>query len=146
MSAAGKVTPGQIIVQGKTLKALPQVGVYEVAQWAARDGGKGKNSGVGAVLVQATECANGQDDFGADVPRHVHHFAGTYNHWADFITSIDFLEAIIAPFFKREMALLEARGVQLLPDQVLRCAANCRCAYCVVDAAFAPNALSCCCA
>jgi len=37
------------------------------------------------------------------VPKWIHHFAGTQNHWSDIITSIDILVFVLVPFLRREI-------------------------------------------
>lgn len=108
ITAAGKVVPGQIIVKGATIKALPAVGTYKKAQAdeAVREK-KGKLSGVGAVL----ETIHEDSTFHSDVKKWIGHFCATTNHWANEITSMDFVQYIVAPFFREEMRLLREKGV-----------------------------------
>lgn len=46
------------------------------------------------------------------VDRHIGHFAATHNHWADEHTSLDYLEQVLVPFFKRTTASLFWHGAR----------------------------------
>ena len=97
-SAAGRVCPAQIVVGGTTSLSMAQgIGKFKSARVAgahiATD-----YKGYGGQLDESSLPAEHKL-----VPKWIHHFAGTNNHWSDLVTSIDILVYVLVPFLRREI-------------------------------------------
>ena len=98
-SAAGRVCPTQIVVGGSTSASMAQgIGKYKNAR-VGGDHISSEYKGYGGQLDANTVSAEH-----ALVPKWIHHFSGTYNHWSDLVTSIDILVYVLVPFLKQEIA------------------------------------------
>ena len=113
-SAAGRVCPTQLVFGGTTSQSMSQgIGKYKSARVAGPHI-EASYKGYGGQLDESSVA-----DENKLVPKWIHHFAGTGNHWSDLVTSIDILVFVLVPFLKSEIArcsLPEASHAILILD------------------------------
>jgi hypothetical protein len=95
-SAAGKMLPHQVVVQGSTVKALPKFGKFSMSLTGRNTKAQAKITVcfiLAAVVQAVTNIAS---------------FCCTYNHWSDNITSQAYIQDIVVPYFKKTITAMRA--------------------------------------
>lgn len=108
-AATGESLPHQVVVEGKTSRALPDLvtptkPVYIETRAGTNTKERQKAKGSSSVCYKLNPNALSSLPSVANIGS----FCCTPNHWSDDITSRDYIETIAAPYFKRKIESLRA--------------------------------------